>query len=385
MVHLWEEDGMVAGFSRLIMEFPAGIEMAGYVFRQDPSLGTHDPLEAFCVYLSDGSSEVAILVYDLLGIPEKFPQSLNGVPPIPVATHTHSGPKPSMVFEKIVEYSRELVKRAKKNSENLEKMVIRETTVDGICDYRDRAESTKLPVVLMEFKTTDESFFLLIFRCHPTVLGPENLLYSSDLAGGIRRKLEEKMGGSVVYLNSCCGNISTNRTRTERSFREVERLSEIFVEKLDWKREKEMEPTTIKFREFELKLPIVVKKRVILENDERLKPAVELLKTKRNHEKFERARVSILKIDDLNLVFLPFELFHESCQNFESENTILINYAHSYRSYVVPEGIDGTYEWMVSPYPEGVEKIIFDRVMRELRNIQNHMDAEENVDEIPGC
>jgi len=345
------------------MDFQSGLEMAGYVRRKGVSKGTHDPLEAFCIYMKGGSTETAILVYDLLGIPEGFPSEHENVKIVPVATHTHSAPKPSLVFEEILRYGEKLVEEAVKGAKNVEKMMVRRTRVRRICDFRDRDEETSLPVVSMEFQLEDEKFGIIIFHCHPTVLGPENLMYSSDLAGGIRRKLEEKLSHPVVYLNSCCGNVSTNRTRRERSFDEVDRLAELFVRNLRWEEEMESTPMEFEFREYTLSLPLVRKDFDGLKVDDRAKPGLELLRRRKIREGFEESKVSVVRIGSVKLVFLPFEMFLESCLKLD-KNVILINYAHHYRSYVVPMGTEGTYEWIVSPYSEEAEGMILNFLKR---------------------
>lgn len=62
------------------------------------------------------------------------------------------------------------------------------------------------------------------FPCHPTVLGPDNLLASADFAAGIEALLNCDI---AVFLNGAAGDISTRFTRQESSFAECSRMSQI--------------------------------------------------------------------------------------------------------------------------------------------------------------
>ncbi|MDK2954301.1 hypothetical protein [Kosmotoga sp. DU53] len=353
---------MLLGFSRLKMEFPAGIEMAGYIMRKKPAIGSHDDLETFCIYLENNNYSMAIIVYDVLGIPDGFDNVSNkhdGVKVIPVATHTHAAPKPSLVINKLLDYREKLIEEAKEKLSPVKNIILRKSRMKGICDFRDRNDSTDIPVFLLEFCTENGKVSLLIFGCHPTVLGPENLLYSSDLAGGIRRGLEKLFGNPVVYLNSCCGNISTSRTRKSRTFEEVERLAGLFVKNLSWEESLELNTNDFEFNKYILKLPIEEKKIENLTIGERAKPGIELIKKRKLPPEIAQAKISILRFSGLSVVFLPFEMFFETCCKTK-ENVVIVNYANMYRPYLVPENIRGTYEWIVSPYPDEAENIVLE-------------------------
>ena len=62
------------------------------------------------------------------------------------------------------------------------------------------------------------------FPCHPTVLGPDNLLASADFTAGIENLLGDDM---AVFLNGAAGDISTRFTRQESSFNECTRMAQI--------------------------------------------------------------------------------------------------------------------------------------------------------------
>jgi neutral ceramidase len=45
------------------------------------------------------------------------------------------------------------------------------------------------------------------FACHGTVLGPNNLLVSADWIGAMRSRVEERLGGSALFLQGATGDL----------------------------------------------------------------------------------------------------------------------------------------------------------------------------------
>ena len=345
------------GYSRIKLDFPLGIEMAGYAARKGKSIGWLDPLEGFSILLNDS---VVIIVFDLLGIPEDFPSRISDLRVIPVATHTHSAPKPSKVLDILIEASEVLIRDSWKNAQEVSELILREYSSEGICDLRNSDESTTLRVAEMDFR----EFSLVVFPCHPTVLGPENLLYSADLHGAIRRKLKEEWKKEVVMVNSCCGDVSTHRTRRERTPKELKRLSEEFVRGLRPTGEKRISLNALKFLERSLRLEVVEKEIREEELDERSKDAVPLVMRRKKDKR--NLRMCALKLGDLNVMFFPFELFYGTCETLPYE---VVCYSCGYGSYLVPEGTTG-YEWLASPYGyDALDEVlkVADEMIRELR------------------
>src|SRR5215207_10120059 len=56
------------GASAIDITPPVGTALDGYGGRTDVSLGVHDPLFARCLYLDDGTTQIAIVVCDLIGV-----------------------------------------------------------------------------------------------------------------------------------------------------------------------------------------------------------------------------------------------------------------------------------------------------------------------------
>jgi neutral ceramidase len=59
---------MRIGASAIDITPPVGTALDGYGGRTDVSLGVHDPLYARALYLDDGTTQIALVVCDLIGI-----------------------------------------------------------------------------------------------------------------------------------------------------------------------------------------------------------------------------------------------------------------------------------------------------------------------------
>jgi hypothetical protein len=70
---------------------------------------------------------------------------------------------------------------------------------------------------------------LMNYACHPTVLGPDNLVISADFPGYACLVLERMLGPDVValYTSGALGDVGTRLVRRSRTFEEAERLGTI--------------------------------------------------------------------------------------------------------------------------------------------------------------
>ena len=63
------------------------------------------------------------------------------------------------------------------------------------------------------------------FNCHATVLGPKNMLISSDLIGSVRKIIEDKFNVTPVMVTGASGDISNRQYRQGNDFKELDRVS----------------------------------------------------------------------------------------------------------------------------------------------------------------
>lgn len=241
---------------------PSGSPMEGYIERRGVSLGVHDRLFAKAMVLEDVSGKkVAVVSVDLIGVGQwivdsarRGIESKTGIKRDNVmiaATHTHSGPRgignilpgedfSSMGFfrrdlsEKVVGGIVEAVVSADKRLVEA-KIGVGKGNVTGLCSNRrsqDGPFDPELCVVRLDSAGIGQSIGCIAnYACHPTVLGADNLLISSDFPAYARDTIEtalnEKLpgdGAEALYLNGASGNMSTRFTRKGPTFAEAERI-----------------------------------------------------------------------------------------------------------------------------------------------------------------
>ena len=93
---------LTAGTAAAVITPPVGTPMEGYSARQDVSQGVHDDLHARALVIDDGSTAVALVSCDLVGVDRRLvalarerASEATGIPPehmLIAATHTHAGP-----------------------------------------------------------------------------------------------------------------------------------------------------------------------------------------------------------------------------------------------------------------------------------------------------
>jgi hypothetical protein len=209
-----------------------GADLAGYVARQQPSDGIHDPLAASALYIEDGGDWLVWLHADVLGYERADVQHLKktlyeyfGVPPegvIVTATHTHSGPGAMELLgcgaydPDFVEILHQtfvgLVAKAIVEAEEVE-AVFGEGTSDLATDRRGHASAhtdPRLPVLAWRREDGSYVAVLALYAMHNVAMGPENRALSADVAGRMQRRLSDRLPGAppVLLVNGACGNLN---------------------------------------------------------------------------------------------------------------------------------------------------------------------------------
>jgi hypothetical protein len=250
------------GLSHADITPPLGTPMEGYIERMGVSKGIHDRLFAKAMVLEGASEEKAAVVsVDLIGVgrwivdsARKLIESKTGINQESVmiaATHTHSGPRGLGNFltgEDLLSkglFSRELsekivagiVKAVVSADKGLveAKMGLGRRDVSSLSSNRRSKYGPfdpELSVMRIDSSDSGQSIGCVAnYSCHPTVLGADNLLISSDFPGYVRDTVETALnqkhqggGAEVLYLNGASGDISTRFTRKEATFAEAERI-----------------------------------------------------------------------------------------------------------------------------------------------------------------
>ncbi|MCX7846729.1 MAG: neutral/alkaline non-lysosomal ceramidase N-terminal domain-containing protein [bacterium] len=209
---------------------PPGLFMSGFAARVVPAVGSHDPLMARALMLSDGIISLVLISCDLIGFTPACAHAIRArvaarldIPLLAVmlcCTHTHSAPA-SMPFRGvmgIVDKSwldstiTAIVDLAAALPPRLQPALITaaSTTVPAIGYNRQdpsRNADDTLRVIAIESHSGARIATIINYATHAVVLGPRNLLFSADFPGVATRAITERHGGVSLYLQGACGDI----------------------------------------------------------------------------------------------------------------------------------------------------------------------------------
>lgn len=226
---------LTAGFSRVCISPPVGAPLAGFAARQGVSEGIHDDLFARALVLANGTAVVALVSVDLLALSGDFIkrvreriQRSTGIDPSSVmiaSTHTHAGPVTITTFfnpEESVDsaYMDSLAEAIEKSVTSAwrerfpARVGVSATRVDGVGVNRrspnQRPIDEQVGIIKVDDTEGRTRAVLINYSCHPTVLGPDNLLVSGDFPNFAIEQIERNIGpeGFAMFVNGTQGNIS---------------------------------------------------------------------------------------------------------------------------------------------------------------------------------
>ena len=230
-----------AGVAKTNLEPPLGTPMAGYGAARFAK-GVLDPIEARVLALSDGSRKIALVTLDLCftfepPIMEKIRagvrRSVDEV--IFVASHTHSGPTYAAAPEAAEHAAVRIVEAIQAAAKAMAPARIgngwgetylgfnrRYLRPDGslMMFWRNESKvSTTFPfdptvgVIRVDRSDGTPLAMLVHYACHPVVLGPDNVDYSADYPGEMRKR------GGAGDRERCDGVLPSGRARRHQSIR----------------------------------------------------------------------------------------------------------------------------------------------------------------------
>lgn len=227
------------GFARRCISPPVGAPLAGFAARTGVCEGVHDDLFARALVLEGDSRTVAVVSLDLLAVDSDFVAETRRaiaarVPLDPQAvlissTHTHAGPVTVTTFfnpdssldraymaqlrDAIVgaveeAWSGRVPGRVGVGTGTVEGLGVNRRTFNG--EPVDR----EVCIVKVEDAEGRVRGALMQYACHPTVLGPDNLLASADFPWTAVERVESELGdGSfAMYVNGAQGDISVGHS-----------------------------------------------------------------------------------------------------------------------------------------------------------------------------
>src|SRR5262245_4523947 len=230
---------LTAGFHKVCISPPIGAPLAGFAARQGVATGIHDDLYARALVLANEQTAIAFVSVDVLALPQYFIECVRaeinartGVRPESVmiaSTHTHAGPVTITTFfnpdESLDPHYMDRLAEA-----IVESVVIawreRFPARVGVGAGRvagigvNRRTPDKLPIDeaagIIKIAAADgrTRAVLMNHACHPTVLGPDNLLVTGDFPAFAIEKVEAALGagGFAMFTNGTQGNISVGHS-----------------------------------------------------------------------------------------------------------------------------------------------------------------------------
>jgi hypothetical protein len=235
-----KKDFWKAGFGAVDITPPPGLKMAGFAARYQPAEGTHDPLRARAIALEDATSRqpLLLLAFDLVGLPKHLVADLRkglagrfDIDPgriILAATHTHSGPvmgdrgevtqAEQTFLEGLVEKA---ITAAGQALDNREPATLQVGQAQAVEAGRNRSriggptDPTTGVLAVRNIATGELLGCIINYTCHPTVLGPANLLYTADYPYYTVQSVSQATGlppERIIFTNGACGDINAGHS-----------------------------------------------------------------------------------------------------------------------------------------------------------------------------
>jgi len=225
----------LAGFGRADITPPVGVDLTGFIARENPSREVLHPLHARAAMLALGDERVLIVGLECLALDPALCSHLRdrlsaaiGIPTAHIAlwcTHTHSGPATVKLYgcgtpdDDYLQgrFTRGAVEAAEQAVADLSPARGEWSTADGApwhqyrrtgSDSRRRAESVDHAIRTLWFagKNGEALGCLWFYAAHPTLLGEAAI--SGDYVGVASRSLEEASGGVALLGAGCCGDVA---------------------------------------------------------------------------------------------------------------------------------------------------------------------------------
>jgi neutral ceramidase len=243
-----ERDTLSCGLARRDISPPAGIDLSGFLARTGPCLGVHDPLTATALVASDGTTRVALISCDLIGLGaacvRRVRTAVEAQTGIAAAhqmyacTHTHGGPETGVIthtgaadpayllgleqalIDVVVEANSALSPARIRWQRGQCPVAINRRAPAGADGPVDR----EVIVAAIEDATGRALGTLLHYSCHPVAAGAENRLATADWCGVSRNVLEAAGSGPVLMINGAAGDV--NPRMTQRGFPAVDAAGE---------------------------------------------------------------------------------------------------------------------------------------------------------------
>lgn len=205
--------------------------LAGYGARGRRAAGVLDPLHARLLLLREGRETVALAAFDLIGLSREQVLSLRraagfdspGRSLLVHATHTHAGPDTLGLWGPLpgrsgvdARYLARVESAVAAELKALEGRLrpVRAAAASGALDPAGLCRDRRPPAVLdrsvsaWRLEASGRPVATVVgWSCHPDVLDRDNRLFSADFPGALCRRVEERSGGTCLFLNGAIGGM----------------------------------------------------------------------------------------------------------------------------------------------------------------------------------
>uniref|UniRef100_UPI003F499989 hypothetical protein n=1 Tax=Nonomuraea bangladeshensis TaxID=404385 RepID=UPI003F499989 len=413
--------GLLLAATQVDITPPAGHHLDGYAARSGVAAGMLDPLSATAVWLSSADDPgILWLSIDAVGVSVSLADELAALTALPrervlvCASHTHSGPSgwsgkihPLLPAPEGDELRGQLMMA-------VADLPSRKVPVDAVwCaadapgvganrHRQDGPHDTTAGVLALRDPAGAIAAMLVDYACHPTVLGPENLLWSADWPGAARAALAGALRGLygeapvIGFLQGAAGDVSPRFVRQGRDAAEVARLGALLAGPVLAKLHERPSPqpeTALSVRRTTVRLPVRrfpnrLAARTLLEQERRAAAGVT---DRLAYSRVEGAYgllamaeaglpadfdlpISVVTLgESIAWVHLPVELFATLGEQIKAGSsypvTRIIGYTDGYLGYVVDGAAerDGTYEAQMSYFDAAAGQTLVEAAISLLR------------------
>ena len=233
---------LTAGAATIDITPTEPVPMWGYGSRHAaPSTGTADPLLAKAVVVAVGETKLALVGLDLGRSPTEAGlariraaiKAKAGIDHSFIAgSHTHHGPVVELCdepgrgqgrYDAAVRYATFLETQIEKVILEADQAAVPAAvaagseTLEGFNRNRHSKQEPipvdrRLGVLRFDSIETGKPLAVLVnFTAHPTSIPDDTMTFSADYIGSLRETLEEKLGGTAIFMQGASGDLSTDR------------------------------------------------------------------------------------------------------------------------------------------------------------------------------
>lgn len=302
--------------------------LMGHAIRTEAAVGILDPLWATALLLEEGNVRLVWVTVELIGLERDYTDNLRktiaekyGVEEefINIAfVHTHSAPEyrevslfggPGAVpgyMDFVMEEILAAVDGCFSGDLKEVRLFTRTVSIEGCYGNRNGKEKPcDKTVTTLAFRSGEQVVGgAICFACHSTVLGPQNLLVSSDLAGYTARALEREWGVYPIVMIGAAGDMSNRLYRQGNDAKELARVGKEMMDQVIAGAEREIAVHTLKSRTFHYKETFYP------DREKKQKQCDEIQKRIENAATFDEKKVysSALAVAKASLDCKPFTL-----------------------------------------------------------------------------